>query len=124
MSKKIETVSEYIMAAPAWARPMLRELCRVIHSAAPKAVESTSYQMPYYTQEGRVAYFGAYRDHCSFHWVSREDKRVLRDVLSRVKVSGSTLHIPRGERVPVRAIKQLVRAHMAHNLANQRKYIG
>lgn len=120
MPKKVETVSEYILAAPAWSRPTLRELRRVIRAAAPKAVESISYHMPYYAEEGRVAYFGAYRDHCSFHWVSNEDKRALREVLSRAKVVGSTLHIPRGEKVPVRVIMQLVRAHVARNLAKKR----
>jgi uncharacterized protein YdhG (YjbR/CyaY superfamily) len=121
MSKKVETVSEYIMTAPAWAQPTLRELRRVIRAAAPKAKESISYHMPYYAEEGRVAYFGAYRDHCSFHWVSSEDKRALSEALKKVKVVGSTLHIPRGEKVPVRVITQLVRLHVKRNLAKKRK---
>lgn len=120
MPKKIETVSEYILAAPAWARPTLRELRRVIRAAAPKAKESISYHTPYYAEEGRVAYFGAYRDHCSFHWVSSEDKRELSEALRKVKVAGSTLHISRRERVPVRVITQLVRAHVKRNLAKKR----
>lgn len=120
MSKKIETVSNYIAAAPVWARPTLRELRRVIRAAAPKAVESISYHMPYYALEGRVAYFGAYREHCSFHWVSSEDKRTLRDALSKVRVSGSTIQIPRGEKVPASVIRQVVRLHVKRNLAKKK----
>lgn len=121
MAKSFETVSDYIAAAPAWARPTLRELRRVIRAAAPKVKESISYQMPYYAFEGRVAYFGAYTAHCSFHWISSEDKREFAKVLAPARVMGSTLQIPRGEKVPATLIRQIVRAHVRRNLAKKKK---
>ncbi|TXH02702.1 MAG: DUF1801 domain-containing protein [Candidatus Moraniibacteriota bacterium] len=121
MKKSVESVSDYISAAPAWARPILRELRRVIRTAAPKAKESISYQMPYYALDGRVAYFGAYQAHCSFHWISSEDKREFSNVLAKARVVGSTLQIPKGEKVPTTLIRRIVQAHVRRNLAKKKK---
>src|SRR5690606_20549688 len=69
MKGDVATVADYIAKAPKWARGTLRELRRVIRKAAPEARESISYQMPYYSQNGRLAYFAAFRSHCSFFWL-------------------------------------------------------
>lgn len=121
MSKtKPKTVSEYIQAAPAWARPTLKELRRTIKAAAPQAKESISYHMPYYSQNGRLAYFSAYTDHCSFHWVSPADKKAFAKELASQKVVGQTLHIPRGAKVPVTLIKKIVRARVKSNATGKK----
>lgn len=121
MAKKITDVGEYIATAPEWARPTLRTLRRVIRAAAPRATESISYHMPYYALAGRLAYFSVHRAHCSFHWVSAEDKREFADALKRANLSGSTLHIPRGEKVPITLIRKLVKAHAKQNALRQKK---
>lgn len=110
--KKPTTVAEYINAAPAWAKSTLKELRRAIKAAAPKADESISYQMPYYSQNGRLAYFGVYKNHCSFHWISKEDKKIFKKELAKQKVVGSTLQIPRGEKVPLGLIKKIVKSRI------------
>lgn len=119
--KKIADVNEYIAAAPEWARPTLRELRRVICAVAPRATESISYHMPYYALAGRLAYFSVHRAHCSFHWVDAEDKREFRTALAKANLSGSTLHIPRGEKVPVTLIRNIVKAHAKRNALRQKK---
>lgn len=121
MKKQAKNVAEYIKHAPMWARPTLRELRRVIRSVAPNAKESISYGMPYYSQNGRVAYFGVYTNHCSFHWISGEDKKVFKKELESQHVKGSTLHIPRGKKVPVRVIQKLVKEHIRRNEAKMKK---
>ncbi len=120
MAKKIQNVGEYIAAAPAWARVTLKELRRVIRSAAPNATESLSYHMPYYAESGRVAYFGVHSNHCSFHWVSTEDKRNFSQDLTSFHLVGSTIHILRGEKVPKGLIRKIVRAHVKRNAANKK----
>lgn len=120
MSPALRTVPEYIQRAPEWAKPTLRALRRVIRSAAPRATEAISYHMPYYAEEGRVAYFAVAREHCSFHWVSAEDKRAFAAPLAAVSVVGSTLRIPRGERVPAGVIRRIVQAHVRRNRASRR----
>ena len=121
MKKNNETITAYIASAPAWSLSTLKELRRVIKSAAPDALESISYHMPYYSQNGRLAYFGVYKNHCSFHWISAADKKTFAKDLAKVKVVGSTLQIPRGEKVPVALIKQIVRSRVKRDGAKKKK---
>lgn len=115
MVSDIKNVDEYIAKAPEWARDALREMRQAIKSAAPDAKESISYHMPYYSQNGRLAYFGVYTNHCSFHWIGEEDKKTFEKELANLKVAGSTLQIPRGEKVPVGIIRKIVKSRVKEN---------
>ena len=121
MSVKSKTVIEYIAQAPVWARPTLKDLRKAIKAAAPKATESISYHMPYYSENGRLAYFAANKKHIGFHWISAEDKKNFAKELAKQKVVGSTLHIPRGEKVPATLIKKIVKSRVKSNGARKRK---
>jgi uncharacterized protein YdhG (YjbR/CyaY superfamily) len=109
------TVTAYIKSAPTWAKQTLKDRRKAIVAAAPKATESISYHMPYYAEEGLLAYFGFHKNHCSFHWISAEDKIVFARELAKVKVKGSTLQIPQGAPVPVTLIKKLVKSRVKAN---------
>lgn len=115
MKSNITSVDKYIENAPDWAQNTLRELRLAITQAAPEAKESISYHMPYYSQNGRLAYFGVYKNHCSFHWISSDDKDMFAQELANHKVVGSTLQIPRGEKVPSTLIKKIVKLHLKNN---------
>jgi uncharacterized protein YdhG (YjbR/CyaY superfamily) len=121
MKKRAETVSEYIASAPKWAQSVLKELRKIIKTSAPKAKESISYHMPYYSQNGRLAYFAAYTNHCSFHWISAQDKKDFAKELANQKVVGSTLHIPKGEKVPSALIKKIIRTRIKNNEARRKR---
>lgn len=121
MKKEAENVDDYITGSPDWARETLRELRKAIRTAAPHASESISYRMPYYSQNGRLAYFAAYKDHCSFHWISAEDKRTFAKELAAQKVVGSTLQIPRGKKVPATLIRKIVRSRIKRNESRRKK---
>jgi uncharacterized protein YdhG (YjbR/CyaY superfamily) len=62
--KAWKNVDEYITAAPKEVQPKLREVRAAIREAAPEAVESISYGMPFYSFKGesgfkaRLCYFG------------------------------------------------------------------
>lgn len=99
----------------------MRQLRAAIKKAAPKAKESISYHMPYYSQNGRLAYFGAYKNHCSFFWISSEDKKVFAKELAKLMVVGSTLQISRGSKVPTGVIGKIVRARVKKNMAKKKK---
>lgn len=115
MPIKPTSVSEYIASAPTWAQGILKDMRKVIKEAAPKAEESLSYHMPYYSQKGRVAYFSAHKNHCSFFWINSEDKKLFAKELATKNVKGSTLHIPKNTKVPVGIIKKLVKVHVKRN---------
>lgn len=121
MEKKALTVADYIANAPKWAQGTLREIRRAIRKAAPKANESISYHMPYYSQNGRLAYFAAHARHCSFYWISAKDKKTFARELASQEVVGSTLRIPQGGKVPVALIQKLVRMRVKENESRKKK---
>lgn len=116
-----ETVAEYIAQAPKWAQPVLKELRKVIQAAAPQAKESISYHMPYYNQNGRLAYFAANKKHVGFYWISAQDKKTFAKELASQKVVGNSLHIPQGGKVPVTFIKKIVKSRIKSNTASKQK---
>ena len=104
-----------ILKVPAGARGTLREIRRAIRKAAPGARESISYHMPYYSQNGRLAYFAVFTSHCSFFWLTAKDKKAFAKELASKKVVGSTLQIPRGSKVPIALIQKIVRNRVKAN---------
>jgi uncharacterized protein YdhG (YjbR/CyaY superfamily) len=120
MKRTIHDVDNYIAAAPQWARATLKELRCAIQAAAPKAKESISYHMPYYSQNGRLAYFAAHTSHCSFHWISGADKKAFAKDLRSANVVGNTLRIPRGTIAPAGLIQKIVKARVKANEARKK----
>ena len=107
-------VTAYIAGAPPPARLMLTRIREAIKAAAPRAQEKLSYGMPYYSQQGRLAYFAAFRDHVSVFIPGR----VLAAFAKEIKPywrGKATLQFPIGTRVPVGLIGRLVRARRREN---------
>lgn len=64
-SLKPKTIDEYLDLLPEKEMIVLENLRRIIKSAAPKAEEVISYGMPAFKLNGMVAYFAAFKNHCS-----------------------------------------------------------
>lgn len=65
------TVDEYIAQSPKESRDALSQLRKAIKSAAPKAAEIISYQIPVYKYGGRpLVGFAGYRKHYGFYLMS------------------------------------------------------
>jgi len=71
--------------------------------------------MTYYSQNGRLAYFAAFRSHCSFFWLSAQDRKTFAKELASQTVVGSTLRIPQGGKVPAALIRKIVRSRVREN---------
>ena len=102
-----QQVDAYIAAAPRKAQPMLRQLRRIIRTCAPEADERLSYRMPYYSLDGRLAYFAAFASHVSFFVMVRGKQRFAAR-MKPYQTSPSTLRFPIGTRLPVTLLKALV----------------
>ena len=113
--QKTTTVSEYIENAPEWAKNTLQQLRKIIKKTAPKTEEKISYGIPYYSQNGRVAYFGVHTQHCSFHWITNEEKKSFKN-LENATIKGNTIQILKGEKVPAELITQIVKKRIQENL--------
>lgn len=116
MVRKAGTVGEYIAAASPGARPMLRQLRAAVKAAAPMAKEGMGYGMPYYTHEGRLVYFAAFKNHVSLFGSGRVFK-AHESTVKKYRTSHATLQFPLGTRVPVSVIKMVVRALVRANEA-------
>ena len=107
-------VAGYIAAAPAPARPMLRQLRRIVRVNAPKAVETLSYGMPYYSHHGRLIYFAAFSKHVSVYVMNRA-KDPFAAEMKPYRTTASTLQFPFGTRLPARLVTRLGRARVREN---------
>ena len=119
MKKAPKNVDAYISAAPKEVQGKLKELRVAIREAAPTAVESISYGMPYYSYKGRLAYFSLAKAHIGLYVptpVIEEHKNELADY----ETAKATVRLPLDKKLPVALIKKLVKARMKRNEARNR----
>jgi uncharacterized protein YdhG (YjbR/CyaY superfamily) len=114
-----QLVDAYIAAASPRARPMLRQLRRIIRSCAPKATERLSYGMPYYAHHGRLIYFAAFTRHVSLFVWGRPMKVYAKQVLA-YQTGKATLQFPLGAKLPLALLKKLVTLRVQDNEAKQK----
>jgi len=113
-NKAPKNVDDYISAAPLEVRDKLEEVRAAIREVAPTAVESISYQMPYYNYKGRLAWFGLQRRHIGLYLrppVIEEHKKELAGYVT----TKSAVHLPLDKKIPVSLVKKLVKARMGKN---------
>jgi uncharacterized protein YdhG (YjbR/CyaY superfamily) len=107
-------VDGYIAQAPEAAQAMMKQIRAAIKEAAPQAKEKISYKLPFYEYKfpgykGRLAYFGAFKEHVSLFIVPRDVPPAIAQRLKPYKASKSAIHFPLGKKVPTDLIKDLVK---------------
>jgi uncharacterized protein YdhG (YjbR/CyaY superfamily) len=109
-----KAVAAYIAAAPPKARPALRQLRKIITDAAPKATETISYGMPYYSHHGRLIYFALARGWIGLYLLGRAKARYAKEL--RPYLSGvSTARFPMDRPLPGALIRKIVKERIAEN---------
>jgi uncharacterized protein YdhG (YjbR/CyaY superfamily) len=101
---------------------MLRQLRQVMRRVAPKAEETISYGMPYYSYHGRLVYFAAFRDHVSL-FVMGASQRLFARQTKKYKSGRATLQFPLGTALPTSLITKLIRARL-NEVQAARKFTG
>jgi uncharacterized protein YdhG (YjbR/CyaY superfamily) len=113
---KIESVDQYLKALPKESKETFLKLRQIILSAAPKAEECVSYQMPALRQNGMLVYYAAFKNHVSlFPGSSKLIDAQFRKELGSYMTSKGTVQFPLDERLPVGLIKRIVKARVAEN---------
>ena len=103
----------YLASLPAADRDALQKLRAAIKSAAPEAVEAISYQMPAFKYRGRpLAYFAAFKDHCSFFPTSFDAEAFAAD-LAPYRTSKGTIQFQASKPLPAALVRKIVRARIA-----------
>jgi uncharacterized protein YdhG (YjbR/CyaY superfamily) len=114
--KSPATVEAYIASFPKEVQVKLRQLRRAILEAAPEARESISYRMPYYSCNGRLAYFSAFTNHIGLYIptpVIEEHEKELKAYVT----AKATVRFPIDKAIPLGLVKKLVRARLMLNRA-------
>ncbi len=109
--KKFTSIDEYHAAFDESHRVMMQQLRMAIRSAAPKAVEQISYNMPSFKQGKVVCYYAAHRNHIGFYPTSGPIKELGAE-LSKYVFSKGAVQFPIGKKVPVMLVKKLVRSRL------------
>ncbi|HEY0677264.1 MAG TPA: DUF1801 domain-containing protein [Chitinophagaceae bacterium] len=110
-----KNVDEYLNALPDDVRITLEQLRQTIRTAAPKAEEVISYQIPTYKYKGALVHFAAFKDHCSFFGVSKDIISIFAKELEPFKAAGTTIHFSPQKPLPSSLVKKMVKARVKEN---------
>jgi uncharacterized protein YdhG (YjbR/CyaY superfamily) len=114
-----QTIDEYLARLSEEKRGALERLRRAIKSAAPKAEECISYQMPAFRLDGRIlVWFGAATNHCSF-FPGAFPVADHKDELKAYRTSKGTIRFPADRPLPAALVRKLVKSRIAEQVAQR-----
>jgi uncharacterized protein YdhG (YjbR/CyaY superfamily) len=119
MSAKPQTIDEYLAPLSNEKRAALEKLRRAIKSAAPKAEECISYQIPGFRLGGRLLVtFGAAANHCSFY-PEAFPVEAHKDELKAYDTSKGTIRFQTDSPLPATLVRKLVKTRIAEYAAQE-----
>ena len=113
MPAKPQTIDEYLAPLSKENRAALEKLRRAIKSAAPRAEECVSYQLPAFRLDGKMLVaFGAWVTHCAFY-PGAHPVDVHKDELNAYETSKGTIRFPADRPLPATLVRKLVKTRIA-----------
>src|ERR1700682_1279182 len=108
-----KTIDEYLAPLSDEKRAALEKLRRDIKSAAPKAEECISYQIPGFRLNGRLLVsFGAAAKHCAFY-PGAHPVKAHQDELMSYDTSKGTIRFAADKPLPAALVRNLVKTRLA-----------
>jgi uncharacterized protein YdhG (YjbR/CyaY superfamily) len=107
-SEKYLNVDRYHAAFPDTVQKKLQQLREAIQQAAPKAVETISYNIPTFKQNKNLVHYAAYKTHIGFYPTAKP-LVVFQKELEKFKTSKGAIQFPINEALPLTLIKKIVR---------------
>jgi uncharacterized protein YdhG (YjbR/CyaY superfamily) len=119
MSAKPQTVDEYLAPLSHEKRSALEKLRRAIKSAAPKAEECISYQIPGFRLGGRLLVsYGAAANHCAFY-AGAHPVKAHKDELKSYDTNKGTIRFQADSPLPATLVRKLVKTRIAEYAAKK-----
>jgi uncharacterized protein YdhG (YjbR/CyaY superfamily) len=113
MATKPQTIDDYLAPLSSEKRAALEKLRRDIKSAAPKAEECISYDIPGFRLGGKLLVsFGAGANHCAFY-PGALPVRVHQHELAAYDASKGTIRFPADNPLPTALVRKLVKSRVA-----------
>ena len=116
-----ESVDDYLAALPAKQRKALESLRRAIKSAAPRATEGISYQMPTYKHQGMLVSFAAFKNHLSLFGALSSLRPQFAKELEDFEQATGTIRFTPEKPLPSGLVKRIVKARVAENEARAKR---
>src|ERR1041384_8680520 len=66
MPKKDSRVDDYIAGAAGFAKPILKHLRKLVHTACPEVEETIKWRFPTFMYKGMLCGMAAFKEHCTF----------------------------------------------------------
>ena len=110
----LETVDQYIAAFPTDVKKRMQQIRKAIKTAAPKADEVISYQMPGYKYFGMLVYFAAYKNHIGFYPGAGGILEFYKK-LSSFKSAKGSVQFPHDRPIPYDIISKIVKFRVKQN---------
>jgi uncharacterized protein YdhG (YjbR/CyaY superfamily) len=124
MLTKPRTIDDYLARLSKENRAALEKLRRTIKSAAPRAEECISYQLPAFRFDGRVlVWFGAATNHCAFYPGSGP-LEAHKEELKIYDTSKGTLRFQADHPLPATLVRKLVKTRIAERAARKPFAVG
>lgn len=117
--KTYNTIDEYIAAAPKEAQYKLTAIRQTVLEVAPQAQEKLSYGMPYFSLNGRLLYFGTFKDHVSLYPM-KTGITAFQKELSGYETSAGTIRFPLDKPLPLPLIRKIVKFRVQQNLEKKK----
>lgn len=114
------SVEDYLAALPEESRIALERLRRIIKAAAPEAIETISYEMPAFKQDGRfLVSYAAFKDHCSFFPASNAVMEALGEQLKPYFSGKGTIRFHPSNPLPSALVERIVKVRIQENAAHR-----
>jgi uncharacterized protein YdhG (YjbR/CyaY superfamily) len=111
-----ESIDQYISAFPPEKRAVLERIRETGRVAAPDAIETISYRMPTFMQNGVLAHFAAFKNHIGLYPPIRGDVS-LEEAIAPYKGEKGNLRFPLDQPIPYDLIERIVKFRVAQTAA-------
>jgi uncharacterized protein YdhG (YjbR/CyaY superfamily) len=105
---KPEDIDSYIATFPRNVQSLLTKVRRTIRTAAPKATEVISYNIPAFKQHGLLVYFAGFKNHIGLFPPVRGDAALEKAAAKYAGPKGN-LKFPYDEPLPLALVARIVR---------------
>jgi len=112
---------EYILLQSEKFRNNLEQLRDIILSEVPEAEEVISYGIPCFKHHYMLVGIGVTKTACSFYTMNPELVKSMKDELTDIKHSGSTLYFPPDNPLPENLIRKIIQIRLKENEAKKNK---
>lgn len=119
---KFNSVADYFLVFPPATRKVLKEMQKIIKTAAPDAEEVISYNMPAFRQQGMLVFYAGYKEHIGFY-PTGSGIAAFKDEFKNYKWSKGAVQFPLDEPLPVKLIERIVKFKLKENLAKAKEKI-